>query len=173
MAVDYGGWWAGIPLCPLTAEHVERTVKPVECAVVLPATEVMVHRAAWRQILRHRAPLTSGAQHIHQAVQHLTDIDSPPVATSFGARDLRLGHTPLLVGQVAWVAQLAAIIARGSRQSTSAAPANRGDRDGIRTDSSDSTCSWTDTKLYRTRVAQIFSILASIPALPCRRDLQW
>ena len=79
-------------------------VKPVECAVVLPATEVMVHRAAWWQVLRNRAPLTSGAQHIHQAVQDLTDIDSPLVATSFGARDIRLGQPPLLVSQVAWVA---------------------------------------------------------------------
>jgi hypothetical protein len=61
-------------------------------SVLLPLTKVVVNRAAWWQIVRGRAPLAAGAQHIHQTVQHLAHIDGPLVAASLGTRDLRFGQ---------------------------------------------------------------------------------
>src|SRR3954452_11931038 len=71
LAVDDGRGRAGLPVRLLTAEYVKRMVESVERAVVLPAAEVVVHRAARGQVLRDRAPLAAGAQHIHQPVHHL------------------------------------------------------------------------------------------------------
>ena len=144
-------------------------MKPVERTVVLPAAEVVVHRAAWRQVLRDRTPLTAGAQHIHQAVHDLTDVHSPLVAASLGARDLHLGQRPFLIGQVAGVTQLTAVIPGAVLDSPHrAAPANRGSQDGIITDSQDSTCSWTDTKgkdpKIKENLQEAFQIHPELPA---------
>jgi hypothetical protein len=101
----------------VAAEHVKRMVQPIERAVVLPATEEVVHRATRWQVLRDRAPLATGAQHIHQAVHPLTHVHRPLVTASPGTRDLGLCQVPFRIGQVAGIAQLAAVIP-GSRQST-------------------------------------------------------
>ena len=60
--VDDGRGRAGLPVRLLTADYVEGMVQPVERAVVLPAAEVVVHRAARRQVFGDRTPLTTGAQ---------------------------------------------------------------------------------------------------------------
>src|ERR1700761_919422 len=86
-------------------------VQPVERAVVLPATKVVIDRAARRQVLRDRPPLTAGAEHIHQAVDHLALVHCALVAAALGPRDLRFDQPPFFVGQIARIPQSAAVVA--------------------------------------------------------------
>ena len=57
LAVDDGRCRAGLAIGLFTAEHVKRVVQPIERAVILHAAEIVVHRAAWRQVLCDGAPL--------------------------------------------------------------------------------------------------------------------
>ncbi len=83
----------------------------IERAVVGPAAEIVVHRAARRQILRQRSPLAAGAQEVHQTVDNSALVDRALVAAAFGGWDQRLDPVPLIVGQVAGITQLAAVVA--------------------------------------------------------------
>src|SRR5262249_40886081 len=73
--------------------------------------EIAVDRAARRQVFRNVAPLASGAQHIHHAVNYLAHVDSALAATSFGRRDQRLDQQPFGVGEIAGITQPVAVIA--------------------------------------------------------------
>ena len=91
--------------------------------------EVVVHRAARRQVLRQRRPLAAGAQDIHHPVHHLAHVDRPLVAAALGRRDQRPDQRPFLVRQVARIAQLAAVVSGAVLgRPHPAAPANRGRR---------------------------------------------
>src|SRR6476619_2262776 len=81
-------------------------------AVVAPPGEVVMHRAARRQVFRNIAPLTSSAQHVHQAVDHLTHINRPLAAAALGGRQQRPDMLPFRVGQVARVTQLVTVVER-------------------------------------------------------------
>lgn len=85
-------------------------MQPGQGAIVLPAHEVSVDRAAGRQVFWQGRPLAAGAQDIHQRVDDLAHVDCALVATSLGRRDQGLDQRPLRVRQVARVAQLAAVI---------------------------------------------------------------
>ncbi len=52
------------------------------------------------------ARLTSCAQNVQKAIQHLAFIDPPSAATTLGRRDKVLHVRPFLGRQVAWIAQL-------------------------------------------------------------------
>ena len=79
-------------------------------AVVVPAPEIVIDRAAWRQILRQRGPLAASAQDIHQTIDDRPLIDGSLIAAPLGRGDQWFDQCPLLIRQVARVAQLAAII---------------------------------------------------------------
>ena len=57
LAVDDGRCRTALPPGQFTALDVERVMNTVERAIMVRAAEVMVHRAARRQILRRRDPL--------------------------------------------------------------------------------------------------------------------
>ena len=82
----------------------------IECPVIIPAAEVIVHGAARRQVLGQRSPLATRAQDIHQPVDYLSLVDGPLVTTSLGGRDQRPDQPPLLISHVTRVAQFAAVI---------------------------------------------------------------
>ena len=71
LAVDDTGSRAGLSLGLLATFYVERVVNLLPRAGVAPQTEVVVHRAARWQVLWDVAPLPSGAQDVHHAVDHL------------------------------------------------------------------------------------------------------
>jgi len=81
-------------------------------AVPVPALEVFVQRAAWRQVTGDRAPLAAGAENVEQALQYSSLIDSAFVPAALSRRDQRRNQRPLRIGQVAWVAQLATVVER-------------------------------------------------------------
>ena len=69
-----------------------------------------MQRAARWQILRNRPPLAAGAQHIHQAVHHLPQIDRPLTTAPLARWDEQLDQIPLGVCQIAGVTEAAAVI---------------------------------------------------------------
>ena len=98
----------------------------VQRPVVIPAAEIIVHRAAGRQVFRQRRPLTAGAQDVHYPVHHCPHIDRSLVATLRRRRDQWADQRLLLVGQIARVAQLASVISKPVLQRPHLkAPANR------------------------------------------------
>ena len=80
-------------------------------AVVIPAREVVVYRAPWRQVLGNVTPLASCAQNIHHTVHHLAHHHLTLAATMLGGRDQGLDQGPFLVGQVTWVTQPVTVVA--------------------------------------------------------------
>ena len=81
----------------------------IQHAVALPPDEVVIHRAVRRKILRKIAPLTTGAQDIHQAVYHRTHVGAALAAARSRRRNERRNNGPLLVREVAWVSQMITI----------------------------------------------------------------
>ena len=84
----------------------------IEHAVALPPDEVVVHRATRRKILRNIAPLTTGAQDVHQAVHHRTHVGAALAAARPRRRNERRDNRPLLVREVARVPQMITIVSR-------------------------------------------------------------
>src|SRR3984893_19506798 len=82
----------------------------VQRAVLVPSAEIVVHRAARRQVLRQGRPLAAGADNIHAPIDHIPLVDRPFVAARLRSRDQWLNERPLLVRQVTRVAQLAPVI---------------------------------------------------------------
>ena len=109
--------------------RIKRVVDAIERAVPAPQIEIIVQRRARRQVRRNRAPLTAGAQNIHQAVDHLAHHDMTPVSTALGRRNERLHKRPFLVRHIARIAQSASVIASAIFcSSTSATPPNESGR---------------------------------------------
>ena len=82
----------------------------IERAVVAPQIEIVVHRAAWRQVFRNRPPLASRAQNIHDPIHHFAHVDVALVAAVPGRRNQRFNKRPLVVGQIARISQCAAVV---------------------------------------------------------------
>src|ERR1035438_8024519 len=110
LAVDDGGGRTGFPLRAFATLFIERVVDSLQCAVIGPQIEVAVDRAFRWQVLRDRAPLTASRENVHEAVHHLPH-DHRPLATAGLARwDQRFDQSPFLVGQIARISQLAAVV---------------------------------------------------------------
>jgi hypothetical protein len=110
LTVDDRGSRAGLSLGQLPTPDVKRVMDAIQRAVVVPAAEVVVHRAAGRQVLRQRCPLAASAQDIHKPVDNLPLDNSTLIATALGGRNQRCNDRPLSIRQVAGVAQLAPVI---------------------------------------------------------------
>src|SRR3954452_17006290 len=59
LTVDDRGGRAGLSLGQLPTPDVKRVMDAIQRAVVVPAAEGVVHRAAGRQVLRQRCPLAA------------------------------------------------------------------------------------------------------------------
>src|SRR6202011_1354401 len=112
LTVDDGGGGTGLAFRPFAAFNVECVMNAIEHAVALPPDEVVVHRATRRKILRNIAPLTTGAQDVHQAVHHRTHVGAALAAARPRRRNERRNNRPLLVREVAWVPQMITIVSR-------------------------------------------------------------
>ena len=62
--------------------------------IVIPADEVIVHRASRRKVLGNIAPLAARAEQIHDGVDHLTHIHLTVTATVLCRRDPRVALKP-------------------------------------------------------------------------------
>ena len=82
----------------------------IQRPVIVPKIKIFEQGAARRQVLGDRPPLATGAQDVHQAVHHFTDIDAPLAAAAFGRWYQWRNMRPFLIRHVTQVAKLAAII---------------------------------------------------------------
>src|SRR3954454_5470689 len=115
-------------------------------AVIIPPPEVVVDRAARRQIFRQLRPLTARAEDIHNPIDHRSLVHGSLVAAALGRRDQWPNERPFFVGHVAWIAKLASVVATTVLVRPHAAtPCESGSLKGITTNSEDSTCSQMDT----------------------------
>src|SRR5690348_11691650 len=83
-------------------------MKAVERAVIPPANQVAVHRAARWQIRGDRLPLAASTQN---AIDDFADVDVPLVPARPGRWDQWLDQGPFVVRQIARIPRLAAVIA--------------------------------------------------------------
>jgi hypothetical protein len=110
LAVDDGGGRTGVPSSLFATLLVKRVVNPFQCAVIGPQIEVVVDRTFRRQVFRDRAPLTAGREDVHEAVHHLTHVHRPLASARLAGRDQRFDQSPFVVGQIARISQLAAVV---------------------------------------------------------------
>src|SRR6266404_1250743 len=101
---------AGFPLRAFATPFIERVVDSLQCAVIGPQIEVIVDRAFRWQVLRDRAPLTAGRENVHEAVHHLPHDHRPLATAGLARRDQRFDQSPFLVGQIARISQIAAVV---------------------------------------------------------------
>src|ERR1700751_6123722 len=110
LAVDDGGGRTRFPLRSFATLLIERVVDPLQCAVIGPQIEIVVDRAFRRQVFRDRAPLTAGRENVHEAVHYLPHDHRALATASLARRDQRFDQSPFVVGQIARIAQLAAVV---------------------------------------------------------------
>src|SRR5216684_3781633 len=110
LAVDDGSGRTGFPLLAFATLFIERVMDSLQRAVICPQIEVVVDRASRRQVFRDRAPLTSGRENVHEAVHHLPHDHRPLATASLARRDQRFNQSPFVVGQIARISQLAAVV---------------------------------------------------------------
>src|SRR6476620_2723104 len=136
---------------------------PRQRAIVLPALEVVVDRAARRQVFGQLRPLAPRAQDIHHPVDDRSHVHSALVAAPLGWRNRRPNQRPFLVGKVARVAQFAAVVATAVLvRPHLAAPCESGSHKGITTDSEDSTSSRMDTYAATVAIAASLDLIKSL-----------
>ena len=112
LAVDNASRGVCFALGFLPALEIERMMDAIQRAIPVPQAEVIMHGASGWQVLGNIAPLAAGAQNVHHAVDHLSDIDTPFAAAGLARRDQRLDMRPFRIGQVARIAQPVAVVAR-------------------------------------------------------------
>src|SRR5271154_4988737 len=155
LGVDDRRGRAGLPRVLLATLHIQRVMYPLQRAVIGPSDEIIVDCALWRQVFWNSAPLTPSAEQVHYPVRHLAYVDPAPVAAGSGRRNHRPDLAPLRFAQIAFVAQMAAVIAASVLSGPHTVPPNllKGDkmvadsmssRGASLTDSKDSVCSRTD-----------------------------
>src|SRR5436305_1004906 len=93
-------------------------------------------------------PLTARREHIEDRVENFADVHLAPTPTALGRRDRRFDQRPLAVAQITRVAQTVAVGGTAVFRLPHSAPlsSDAGAREGITTDSSDSTTLWIGSK---------------------------
>src|SRR5580700_3375817 len=84
----------------------------IERAVAKPPRKIVVQRAARRKVFWDVPPLAAGAQDVHHAVHDGPHVDPPLTAAASGGRDQRLDTCPFVIGQVARISQVIAVVLR-------------------------------------------------------------
>ena len=82
----------------------------IERSIPIPKVEIAMHRAARRQVFGKSPPLATGGKNIHHAVHDIAHDDRSFAAAALCWRDHGFDQRPFFVGQVAWIAKLAAVV---------------------------------------------------------------
>src|SRR6202171_4006028 len=110
LAVDDGGGRTGFPLRSFATLLIERVVDSLQCAVICPKIEIVVDRVFRGQVVRDGAPLTAGRENVHEAVYHLPHDHRALATASLAGRDQRFDQSPFIVGEIARISQIAAVV---------------------------------------------------------------
>ena len=93
----------------------------IERAIPTPQVVIIVQRRARRQVFRNRPLLTTGGENVHEPVHDLAHDHCALVAAAFA--DQRFDQFPFVLGEVAGMAQMAAVIPRAIFHSSTSAAA--------------------------------------------------
>jgi hypothetical protein len=148
LTVDDRSRWTRLAPFVLARRDIERVVNALQRAVPVPEHEIMVRGALRRQILGQSLPLASRRKNVENGVQDLADVHLASSAAAPGRRYRRRHQGPFRIRHITGITQPTA------RRSTAvfrlphrAHLANdSGAKQGITTDSSDSTTSWIGSK---------------------------
>src|SRR5215475_14590026 len=148
LAIDDRSRRANLASFALAGLNIERVMDALQRAVPIPQHEIRMRGALRRQILRQGLPLAACREHIEDRVQNLADVHLAPAPTAFGWRYRRLDQRPLAVAQITRVAQTMAVDSTAVFRLPHSAPlsSDAGAKEGITTDSSDSTTLWIGSK---------------------------
>src|SRR6201997_805647 len=83
----------------------------LQCSIAAPTIEVVEHPAFRGQILWQVPPPASRREHVHDAVDDFAYVHLAFATAGFRQRDQSLDMLPFFVGQIAWVPQMAALVA--------------------------------------------------------------
>src|SRR5205085_9130021 len=148
---------APLVLAPLTLarRYVQGVVDALQRAIPIPQHEIRMRGALRRQILRQCLPLATRREHVEDRVQHLADVHLASTPTAFGRRYRRFDQRPLAVAQITRVAQAVAVGSTALFRLPHEAPlsSDSGAREGITTDSSDSTTLWIGSQTLQRHLA--------------------
>lgn len=114
LTVDHSRSWAGLSSCLLPSVHDKRMVDPIQSPLIAPSVEVALNRCEGREVLWQQSPLAAGRGHIQQGVDHLAQISFPRTPALVGWWHERLDQRPLIIGQIACIAQSVPLILRTS-----------------------------------------------------------
>src|SRR5215208_5173911 len=81
-------------------------------AVRLPPRKIIKDRTVGRQVCRNRSPLTPGTQHRSEPIEDFADIHGPLTAAPSRGGNPGGELAPLLLGHIAGIAQLVAVVTR-------------------------------------------------------------
>src|ERR1700722_15866391 len=85
---------------------------PIQRTVAIPPRKIIMQRAARRKVFWNVAPLAPSAEDIHHAIHDRPHVRPPLAAAAFGGRDKRLDKCPFVIGQVARISQVIAVVLR-------------------------------------------------------------
>ena len=85
---------------------------PIQRTVAIPPRKIIMQRAARRKVFWNIAPLAPSAEDIHHAIHDRPHVRPPLAAAAFGWRDKRLDICPFVIGQVARISQVIAVVLR-------------------------------------------------------------
>jgi hypothetical protein len=82
----------------------------LERSIPVPKVEIAMHGAARRQVPGKSPPLAAGGKDIHYAIDDFAHNHRAFAAATLCRRDHGFDERPFLIGQVARIAKLAAVI---------------------------------------------------------------
>src|SRR6516165_4598603 len=85
---------------------------PIQRAVAMPPSKIVMQRAARWKVFWDVPPLAAGAQDVHHAVHDGPNVDHPLTAAASRGRDQRLDICPFVISQVARISQVIAVVLR-------------------------------------------------------------
>jgi hypothetical protein len=125
-----------------------------ERAIPVPQHEIEMRGALGRQIFRQRLPLAARGEHVEDRVENLAHIDRTLASAAPRGRDQRRYQRPLGVDEIGGITKAAAIGGNAVFGLPHLALLKEScAKQGITTDSLDSTSSWIGSKKFR-RVAR-------------------
>jgi hypothetical protein len=114
LAVDDPGRRARLAAGGLARCHQQLMIDTPPGAVIAPSVEEPLHRGIGRELLGQQAPLATRGQQVEHGVDRLAQIGLARPPQEPWRRQVRLDQHPLVIGQIACVAQSRAPILRAS-----------------------------------------------------------
>ena len=126
LSITAGRWGLGFPANRFAAFYIELMMYEIERAIPTPAGRNNRTTSSAAAGLWDGPPLTTGGENIHEAIHNLAHGGAVRGRAAPAWRDQRFDQLPFVVGEVAGIAQMAAVIPRAILVSSSSAAPKSG-----------------------------------------------